>query len=239
MHLVNESRPAAAGPTGPQLPNFGNRTSLREQVRDALRGAMITGSLKPGALYSAPALATRFGISATPVREAMLDLVKEGLVEAVRNKGFRVTELSDKELDDITDLRMLIEVPMVGRIADAYTADWDEAAARLRETARAIVEHAERGDLIAYIEADFRFHLDLLTLAGNDILVETVGNLRSRARLYGLESLVRRGELARSAAEHEQLVDLVAAGDGLKAAALMRRHIGHVRGSWAGPPDEQ
>ena len=93
------------------VPDFGSRTSLRQQVTEVLRGAVITGAMRPGALYSAPALATRFGISATPVREAMLDLVKEGLIETVRNKGFRVTALTDQELDDITEIRMLIEVP--------------------------------------------------------------------------------------------------------------------------------
>lgn len=220
-----------------QLPNFGARASLRENVTEALRGAVITGTIRPGTLYSAPALAARFGVSATPVREAMLDLVKEGLVEAVRNKGFRVIEPTERELDDIAQLRVLIEVPTVSRIADGYASDWDTTLAALRETAREIVRHAERGDLIAYIQADFRFHLGLLALGGNDILVQTVGNLRSRARLYGLKGLVERGELTRSAAEHERLADLVAAGDALQAAALMRRHIGHVRGTWAGRPD--
>ena len=78
------------------LPTVGERQSLREQVAQALRGALVAGEMRPGTVYSAPALATRFGVSATPVREAMLDLAKEGLVEAVRNKGFRVVGLSDR-----------------------------------------------------------------------------------------------------------------------------------------------
>lgn len=203
-----------------------------------LRGAVITGEMRPGALYSAPMLAEKFGVSATPVREAMLDLVKEGLIEAVRNKGFRVTDLTDRQLDEITAVRMLIEVPTVATIAERYTPDWNPTIERLREVAREIVQRAEIGDLIAYVEADRRFHLGLLELAGNAQLVAVVGDLRSRSRLYGLEQLVRQGQLSRSAAEHEQLLDLVRAGDAVHAGALMRRHINHVRGLWAGRPDQ-
>ncbi|HLH46617.1 MAG TPA: GntR family transcriptional regulator, partial [Acidimicrobiales bacterium] len=79
--------------------------SLREGVADALRAAVVSGEMRPGVVYSVPSLAAQFGVSPTPVREAMLDLLKEGLVESVRNKGFRVTEVTDAQLDEITGLR--------------------------------------------------------------------------------------------------------------------------------------
>jgi len=216
------------------VPVFGQRANLREQVTEVLRGGIITGVMSPGALYSAPTLAEKFGVSATPVREAMLDLAKEGLVEAVRNKGFRVTEPTDAELDVMTALRMLIEVPTCADIARRYTPAWDGHIAELRVVAQEIIASAQRGDLISYVEADRRFHLGLLELAGNGQLVAMVGQLRARSRLYGLDELARRGQLARSAAEHVQLLDLVQAGDSEQAGELTRRHIGHVRGLWAG-----
>lgn len=219
------------------VPHFGSRASLRQQVTEVLRGAVITGEMRPGALYSAPALAEKFGVSATPVREAMLDLVKEGLIEPVRNKGFRVTALSDSELDDLAEVRMLIEVPTVTAIAAGYSSESDGTLDELSGVAREIVTHAEHGDLIAYVEADRRFHLGLLELAGNAQLVAVVGDLRSRSRLYGLERLVEQGRLGASAREHEELLDLIRARDADGAGALMRRHIGHVRGEWAGRPD--
>ncbi len=219
-----------------QLPDFGSRTSLRQQVTEALRGALITGAMLPGALYSAPTLATMLGVSATPVREAMLDLAKEGLVEAVRNKGFRVTELTDAELDDITELRMLIEVPTVAKIAAEYTGGPGGRMETLREEAQEIVRHAGTGDLIAYVRADRLFHLDLLAMAGNAQLVAVIADLRSRSRLYGLQELVDSGRLGPSSLEHEELLDLVVAGNAVAAGELMARHIGHVRGEWAGRP---
>ncbi|MFD5400254.1 GntR family transcriptional regulator [Streptomyces griseorubiginosus] len=222
----------AAQRTGaPALPVLGGKkSSYRERVADALRAALIAGELLPGQVYSAPALATRFGVSATPVREAMLDLVKEGLVDTVPNKGFRVTEVSEKQLDEYTHIRSLIEIPTVVELAT--TADPVSLEA-LRPAAREIVQAAVSGDLIAYVEADTRFHLGLLALAGNAHLVEVVGDLRKRSRLYGLTPLVKSGRLLASAEEHLELLDALVARDVEGVRAVMTRHIGHVRGLWA------
>lgn len=220
------------------LPQFGQRRNLRQEISAALRAALITGEMRPGVLYSAPTLAKMFGVSATPVREAMLDLANEGLVEVVRNKGFRATELSDRELDEITSIRALLEVPTVGEIAARCDEDMRTKVEELRPLARDIERLAEVPDLIAYVEADREFHLRLLALSGNTHLVELVGNLRARSRLFGLRSLADRGVLGRSAREHEQIVDLVLACDAEGAADLMRLHIGHIRGAWAGRPED-
>ena len=216
------------------LPIFQERQSLRQQVGHALRAALVAGEMRPGVLYSAPNLAERFGVSATPVREAMLDLASEGLVEAVRNKGFRVTELSDEDLDEITQIRMLIEVPTVGEVARRCDESIAPQVEALRETAREIEALAVKRDLIRYVEVDRRFHLALLAIGGNRHLVEIIGNLRARSRLYGLQQLADRGQLGNSAREHEQLIDLVLKRDAEGASNLMRSHIGHVRGAWAG-----
>lgn len=203
---------------------------LRDQVAHALRAALISGELRPGVVYSAPVLAADFGVSATPVREAMLDLAREGLVEAVRNKGFRVTELTERDLDDYTEIRALIEVPTVGRVTRTASREQLE---ELRPVAHEIVAAARSHDLIRYLEADRRFHLTLLGLAGNARLVETVGDLRKRSRLYGLTRLDQRGELVSSAEEHLELLDLMVSGDAEAAEVCMARHLGHVRSLWA------
>ncbi|WP_267243684.1 GntR family transcriptional regulator [Streptomyces sp. PR69] len=208
---------------------------LRDQVAHALRAALVAGELRPGQVYSAPGLAADFGVSATPVREAMLDLAREGLVEPVRNKGFRITEVSERDLDQYTEIRLLIEVPTVGRVAREAAPEDLEA---LRPIAEEIVEAAREHDLIGYLEADRRFHLTLLGLAGNERLVETVGELRKRSRLYGLTLLDERNALLPSAEEHLELLDLMLAGDAAAAEACMTRHLGHVRSLWARPDDE-
>ncbi|MFF3736303.1 GntR family transcriptional regulator [Streptomyces sp. NPDC002566] len=221
----------AADPAAPRLPVLGGRrSSYRERVAEALRAALIAGELRPGQVYSAPALAARFGVSATPVREALLDLAKEGLVDAVPNKGFRVTDVSERQLDEYTHVRALIEIPTVAALA---TSADPVALEALRPAAREIVAAAAAGDLIAYVEADTRFHLGLLALAGNAHLVEVVRDLRGRARLYGLTSLSASGRLPASAEEHLELLDALIARDERAVREVMTRHLGHVRGMWA------
>ncbi|RCK68851.1 GntR family transcriptional regulator [Desertihabitans brevis] len=187
--------------------------------------------MRPGVVYSAPTLGSMFDVSATPVREAMLDLVREGMVEALPNKGYRVTEVGDEELDAITEVRLLLEPPMVGRAVPLVPA---EELPRLRALAEEIVDGVRRSELPAYVEADRRFHLALLEHAGNPVLNRLVSDLRARTRLFGLAPLLESGRLEASAQEHHELLDLVEAGDAAGAEALMVRHIGHVRGEWAG-----
>lgn len=217
-----------------ELPSFDRRLSLRQQVAETLRALLITGQMRPGVSYSAPKLAAQFGVSATPVREAMLDLVSEGLVEVVRNKGFRVTSMTGRELDSLAEIRTMIEVPTMGYVAEKCDGEIAIAVEALRPAARAIVAAAEAKDMISYIEADTAFHLDFLALHGNEQLVDIVRDLRSRSRLYGLEGLVEAGTLTLSAAEHEQMVDVAQSRDADAMRRLVSRHIGHVRSTWAG-----
>ncbi|MFC1416004.1 GntR family transcriptional regulator [Streptacidiphilus cavernicola] len=209
-------------------PAVRDRSSLREQVTHALRAALVGGELHPGVVYSAPVLAAEFGVSATPVREAMLDLAKEGLVETVRNKGFRVLGLSPQDLDDITETRVLIEVPVTVRVArSAERSDLEALRGLARETVRA----ARAGDLAACGAADRAFHLTLLALGGNRRLTETVGELRRRSLLAGLSRLASTGRLVASAKEHERLLDLMLRRDPDAVEALLRSHLNRV------PPD--
>lgn len=204
--------------------------SLRETVTQALRAAVISGEMKPGEVYSAPTLGKRFGVSPTPVREAMLDLVKEGLVVSLPNKGFRVTEVSDEDLDEITALRLLIEPPTVRSVTPLIDA---AGVATLRAMAADIVDCAGDGDLIGYTEADRKFHLAILDYSGNKRLVTLIAELRAHTRLLGLAPLVAGGHLREMALEHIDLVDLIEAGKAEEAELLMRAHIGHVRTEWA------
>jgi DNA-binding GntR family transcriptional regulator len=217
------------------LPSFTRRPSVREEVVNVLRGAIVSGEMRPGELYSAAGLAERFGVSATPVREAMLDLGKQGLVEVVRNRGYRVTVLSEADLDQITQIRQLLE-PTASAEAVPHITDAELVA--LRALASAIVDAAAEGDLVSYVNADREFHLRLLAAAGNPRLVRIVDDLRAQTRLYGLSALVASGRLVDSAQEHVEMCDLIASGDAKKLKKLMGTHLGHTRREWAGRQPE-
>lgn len=211
------------------LPHIGGRHSLRREIADALRAALVAGKMRPGVIYSAPALAEKFGVSPTPVREAMIDLVNDGLIEAIRYRGFRVVPLSARDLDELIEMRELIEIPAVARLAGSVT---DEVAARLRTLADEVLAAAREGDLLGYTDADRRFHAELLTLNGNRVLAQTAHDLCNRARLYGLATPPDSAELIACALEHGRLVEALVRGETGKAEESMRRHLGHVR-NWA------
>jgi DNA-binding GntR family transcriptional regulator len=205
--------------------------SFRDQVRRALEAALVAGELKPGELYSAPALGERFGVSATPVREAMLALAKDGFVVAERNRGFRVVEISEADLDEISQIRLLLEVPSTVEVAKIASADVFD---RLAGIADEIVAAAARGDLIDYLDSDRRFHVELISQLGNDRLTELVDRMRRQTRLFGLGLLVENGRLVASAEEHRELLVAMRARDGAATRRLISSHIKHVRGLWVG-----
>jgi len=205
--------------------------SLREQVSRALEAALVAGELVPGEIYSAPALGERFGVSATPVREAMLDLARDGFVEVVRNRGFRVVEMSEEDLDEISQIRLLLEVPTTATIGPKLTP---ELVARLERIADAIEQAAERGDLIDYLDSDRQFHVELIAALGNPRLTELVDRMRRQTRLFGLNDLVTSGRLLASAHEHRELLETLQAGDVEAARELISTHIRHTRGLWVG-----
>lgn len=219
-----------------RLPNFGVRQSLRDNIIEVIRSALVSGEMKPGELYSAPTLAEQFGVSATPVREAMLDLVAEGHFEVVRNKGFRVRNLTADELDGLAELRLLIEPPIMGFVGQAAQNDAviADKIADLRPLANSIVRYAADADLLSYVEADNEFHVAYLSLHGNKQAATIVHSLRTRSRLFGLEQLSRTGVLQTMADEHVQMVDLGIAGKAEELRELTCVHIGHVRQEWAG-----
>lgn len=228
FHLVADRSLYAAGMSG-------NTENLSDQIARDLKASLIAGQMVPGVTYSVPALAEEFGVSAMPVREAVLSLVQQGLMTAIPNKGFRVVEFTDKDLDDIMQLRLMLEVPAVVAAAPAVT---DKLMAELHKVAKEIARAAKAGQLTAYLEADRQFHLTLTSLVHNPRLNELIDDLRSRSRLTGLGRLVERGSLSESAAEHLQMLDAIAAGDTDALASLMDRHIRHSRGIWAGRAEQ-
>jgi DNA-binding GntR family transcriptional regulator len=214
-----------------ELPD-GAGPDLRSRARDALLAGLTTGSLTAGVLYSVPMLAAQLAMSATPVREAMLDLARDGLVEPVRNRGFRVRPISDEELDEICQIREFLEVPATAAAVAALTAADLE---RLTALARDIHRHALANDMPRYLRADREFHLLLLSAAGNRELVSLVDRLRNRTRLFNLQKLAGSGDLTPTADEHLAMVELLSQRRSAELAELMRQHIRHTRSTWAGP----
>jgi DNA-binding GntR family transcriptional regulator len=209
---------------------------LRDQAGRVIRASILAGDLVPGQIYSAVTLAESLGVSPTPVREAMLDLANVGLVEPVRNRGFRVLTIADDDLDEISELRRMLELPAVQKVVEVAT---DEELAGLDEKVTAIESAAAGGDVTGFLVADRDFHLSLLALARNARLVRLVGQLRDQTRLVGLKPLAAKGDLMASAREHRPILMAIRARDGDRAHQLMGAHLEHTRGIWAGRDNEE
>ncbi|MBC9730473.1 GntR family transcriptional regulator [Streptomyces sp. TRM68367] len=228
---MTTSRPAGAQARGAQLKSV----SLRQQAREALRTRIVLGQIEPGQVESVINVASELGVSVTPVREAVMDLANLGMVEVIRNRGFRVPVLTDHDLEEIFRVRTMLEVPAMVELAELA----DRApVARFRQLAEQITDAAREGGLVSFLDLDRQFHLGLLELLGNRRLVAMVGQLRDQARMEGLQKLADQGELTQSGEEHLAIVDAITAGDGELTAALMRKHLTHSRGIWAGRAED-
>jgi DNA-binding GntR family transcriptional regulator len=221
---VESARPVeAARPVETARPVV-QRASVRGQILDALRTALVAGELAPGQVYSAPVLGERFGVSATPVREAMQQLALEGAVEVVPNRGFRVVRRGTRELAELAEIRALLEVPVVLRLARTVpAARWAE----LRPLAEAAARAASAGCRATYAECDRAFHHAMLALAGNDQLVQIADDLHRRAQWPLVGGPVPRGraDLMADAAEHLALLDALTAQDLPAVQSLVREHF--------------
>ncbi|MFG3246524.1 GntR family transcriptional regulator [Streptomyces sp. NPDC048187] len=215
-------------PPAPRPRGLVRRSSVRGQILDALRSALATGELRPGEVYSAPVLGERFGVSATPVREAMQQLALEGAVEVVPNRGFRVVERGDRELAELAEVRALIEAPVWLRLARTVPA---ERWAELRPLAEATVRAASSGCPAAYAEADRAFHRAVLALAGNEQLLRVASDVHRRAQWppAGSPSARGRADLVADAHEHTALLDALIAGDPDVVRALVEDHFPGAR----------
>ncbi|MCZ0732887.1 GntR family transcriptional regulator [Phreatobacter sp. AB_2022a] len=198
--------------------------NLRQQVLRQVRAEIISGQSPPGTMYSVPSLAASLKVSTTPVREALLELSRSGLIEPMRNRGFKVMEPTLEDLNNLFDLREVLELHAASIVARLPKKDLSTLAGWADEIARAVREE----DIRLYIEADRSYHRDLVAAAGNSLLTETVMGLRDKMRLYGIGSRAGQERQQASIAEHYRIIELMEAGDETAVVALLR---GHVR-SW-------
>jgi len=195
--------------------------NLREQVLQQVRAEIISGQSMPGAMYSVPTLAASLGVSTTPVREALLELSRSGLIEPIRNRGFKVVEPTLKELRNVFDLREVLELHAAAIVARKPDKDLRALVALADDIARAV----KTEDVMLYLEADRSFHRVLTAAADNERLTDMVMGLRDQMRLYGIKSRAGLERQNESIAEHYRIIELATAGDVAALLNLLKHHI--------------
>lgn len=195
-----------------------------------LRERIFAHEFAPGSWIDEQALAAEFGISRTPLREALKVLASEGMVTLRPRRGAYVTEVSDQDLDDIFPVLALLE----GRVAhEATERAKPEDVRRLATLHEALERHADAGDLDRFFEANQDFHRALLELAGNRWLAQVIHDLRRVLRLTRHHSLLARGRVRESLNEHRAILAAIRSRDAGRAGELMRAHLAQGRAAIA------
>jgi DNA-binding GntR family transcriptional regulator len=196
--------------------------ALYQQVAERLRNRIFAHELAPGAWVDEQSLAEQFGISRTPLREALKVLAAEGLVELKPRRGCYVTEVSEQDLDEIFPVIALLE----GRCAREATVRATAAdLARLSDIHGELERYAQANDADRFFEANQQFHNALQELAGNRWLRQLIDESRKFVKLRRRDSLNLDGRLRQSLAEHRDILAAVLQGDADAADRLMHDHL--------------
>jgi DNA-binding GntR family transcriptional regulator len=188
-------------------------------VTDNLRERILRGTLPGGERLRQDAIATRFGVSQTIVREAFRQLASEGFLKAEPRRGVSVAHLTADEAEEMTELRSLIEAKALAwAIPRMSKADLEQAARILAE-----LDKAKSTDRIIALNA--RFHEALYAPAGKGRTLAMVANLRMNFERYLRFTWNETHHLGQSQKEHRRLLDLCVAGDVEGACALLKQHI--------------
>lgn len=209
-----------SGPAGNVAPIAA--TALYQQVAERLRARILAHEIPPGSWIDEQALAEQYGISRTPLREALKVLVSEGLVTLKPRRGCYVTEVTAQDMDEIFPILALLE----GRCAFEATSKASAAdLAALDQLQAQLEEAAARNNVEDFFEANQRFHRALQALAGNRWLVQIIEDMRKVLKLNRHQSLSREGRLAESLEEHRGIMQALHARDAAAAQARMHQHL--------------
>ena len=193
-----------------------------DALRDELEQDIVTGSLRPGERLDEQTLAARFGVSRTPIREALMQLASAGLVELQPRRGAFVASLSLREVIERFEVMAALEGACGALAARRLT---EVESMRLLEAHEACGREARSGDADAYYYANERFHQVLYDASHNVYLAEQTRQLHDRLKPYRRLQLRALSRVAASLAEHQAVVDAVLAGDGERAERVLKDHI--------------
>ncbi|URM90480.1 GntR family transcriptional regulator [Streptomyces sp. MRC013] len=212
------------------------RSTLRQQIADALRDEVLAGRLQPGREFTVKQIADQYGVSATPVREALVDLSAQGLLDSDQHRGFRVHRFTVDDYRAMVEARSLVVDGVLRRHMEGG-AGWgrvpDEVLVSVRRRAEAAARAARAGDLDVLIGYDVRFWRELSGFVANRCIADFLHRLHIQAWVFAVPYL--RGDRRsrdRLWCGYEELAEAVAAGPARRVAAVLDAYYAHSL-SWA------
>ncbi len=204
--------------------------ALYQQVAERLRERIFSHELPAGTWVDEQALAEQYGISRTPLREALKVLAAEGLVTLKPRRGCYVTEISERDLDEVFSVMAMLEGECARESAGRATKD---DLKKLQAIHADLEKAAAAHDIDRFFEANQAFHHALQSIADNRWLLHVIEDLRKVIKLSRHHSLFSEGRLEQSLQEHRGILEAVLAGDAAAAEARMREHIRSGRAALA------
>jgi DNA-binding GntR family transcriptional regulator len=215
--------PLASPPAAPATSRL-RESALYEQVAERLRARILAHTLPPGSWIDEQALTAEYGISRTPLREALKVLASEGLVTMKLRRGAYVTEVSERDLSEVFHLLALLESDAAAAVATRASSSELAELEALHQQLEATVD-----DRDAFFRANEQFHIRLLQIDDNRWRLQMVNDLRRVMKLNRDHSLFKQGRLEASLAEHRQIMAALQARDAARVKRLMQQHIDHGR----------
>ncbi len=197
-------------------------TDTKSTLHDALEDRILTGRLEPGTRLDEVKLAEEFGVSRTPVRQAIFQLAATGLLKQYPRRGAFVAQVGPQQLSEMFQVMAQLEALCASNAARRATAEDLDALGAVHATC---VAAAQSGDSDQYYYENEAFHALIRTISGNQFLQEEIDRLQKRLKAYRRLQLRARDRMKRSLAEHETIVAAIKAGDEAAASTAMRDHI--------------
>ncbi|MBG9387196.1 GntR family transcriptional regulator [Caenimonas aquaedulcis] len=194
--------------------------ALYQEVAELLRQRIFKRELEPGSWIDEMKIAEEFGISRTPLREALKVLAAEGLITMKVRRGAYVTEVSDKDLTDVYHLLSLLESDAAGVVATQATDDEISDLQAIHKQLEAAAGNRDR-----FFAINERFHMRLLAIAGNRWRDQMVADLRKVMKLNRHNSLLKTGRVKESMLEHRAIMEAIARRDAKAASKRMQEHF--------------
>lgn len=202
--------------------NMNEYLPLRDVVFNTLRKAILRGELKPGERLMEIQLANKLGVSRTPIREAIRKLELEGLVLMIPRKGAEVAQITEKNMQDVLEVRKALEELSVQLACERITPEQVEEMKLAAEEFRKVLKS---GDVTKIAEADVKFHDIIFDATNNQRLITLLNNLREQMYRFRVEYLKQKECYPQLLEEHDKLIALISGGEVEEACELMGRHI--------------
>lgn len=196
--------------------------TIRNQVYTILRKALCNGEFTPGQRLQEVELANQLHVSRSPVREALHQLAGDGLVVEVPNKGVYVKEFTLRDIEEIFDVRVMLETYAIRRAVQSMT---DSKREILSQIGQKMGDAYARREIDAYVSADTELHNQIISLGSNQLVEDLYYRVRSMNQQFRVLSLNSSKRFQDSISEHQELIDALREGDAERAVRIDSAHL--------------